>query len=67
MAAIRYILDRSADATPAGGTRQSFTVPFCPISFIGAGHIIVPVENEQAMHLYEMHHVMAHMPVVMWT
>jgi hypothetical protein len=22
----------------------------------------VPVENEQVMHLYEMHHVMAHLP-----
>jgi len=24
--------------------------------------LLVPVENEQVMHLYEMHHVMAHMP-----
>jgi hypothetical protein len=24
--------------------------------------LLVPVENEQAMHLYEMHHVMAHIP-----
>ena len=25
--------------------------------------LLVPVENEQAMHVYEMHHVMAH-PII---
>ena len=39
MASVRYISDRSADDNPAGGTQQSFAVPFCPISFIGTGHI----------------------------
>jgi hypothetical protein len=62
MAAIRYISVRSADDNPAGGTRPNFTDPFRPTSFVGAGHIVVPVENEQAMHIYEMHHVMAHLP-----
>ena len=62
MAAIRYISVRSADDNPAGGTRPNFTDPFRPTSFVGAGHIVVPVENEQAMHVYEMHHVMAHLP-----
>ena len=27
----------------------------------------MPVENEQAMHVYEMHHVMAHFPIVLFT
>ena len=62
MAATRYILVRSADDNPAGGTQPSFADPFCPTSFVGTGHIVVPVENEQAMHVYEMHHVMAHLP-----
>ena len=62
MASVRYILDRSADDNPAVGTRQSFADPFCPISSIGTGHTIMPVENEQVMHVYEMHHVMAHLP-----
>jgi len=34
-------------------------------SFIGTGHIFVPVENEQVMHVYEMHHVMAHFPLAL--
>ena len=59
MAATRYILVRSADDNPAGGTQPSFADPFCPTSFVGTGHIVVPVENEQAMHVCEMHHVMA--------
>ncbi len=60
MASVRYISDRSADDNPAGGTRPSFTDPFRPISSIGTGHIVVPVYNEQVMHVYKMHHVMAH-------
>jgi hypothetical protein len=28
------------------------------------GHIVVSVKNEQALHLYKMHHVMAHLPFV---
>jgi hypothetical protein len=28
------------------------------------GHIVVSVKNEQALHLYQMHHVMAHLPPV---
>jgi hypothetical protein len=28
---------------------------------VKAGHIMMPAENEQVMHLYEMGHVMAHL------
>ena len=62
MASVRCILVRSVNDNPADGTRPSFAAPFCPTSLVGAGHIIVPVENEQAMHVCEMHHVMAHFP-----
>jgi hypothetical protein len=40
----------------AWNNKHSFAVPFCPIPPIGAGHIIVPVENEHVLHLYKMHH-----------
>ena len=29
--------------------------------------LLVPVENEQVMHLYELHHVMAHLPIESFT
>ena len=48
--------------TPAVGTRQGFADPFRPISSIDTVRIVLPVKNEQTMHLYEMHHVMAHVP-----
>ena len=60
MASVRYISGRSADDNPAGGTRQSFAAPFCPIPPSVQG-TFVPVKNEQVMHIYKMHHVMAHL------
>jgi len=56
MAAIRYILDRSADDNPSRWNKAELHDPLLPDLLHQTGHIIVPVENEHVLHLYKMHH-----------
>jgi hypothetical protein len=63
MASVRYSLDRSADDNPSRWNPAELRDPLLSDLLIGTGHIVVSVENEQVMHLYEMHHVMAHLPL----
>ena len=62
MAAIRYISVRSADDNPSRWNPAELHGPLLSDLFYQTD-TFVPVENEQAMHVYEMHHVMAHLAI----
>ena len=49
--------------TPAVGTRQSFTAPFCPISSIGTGHIICRSRTSKYCAKKKRTTFMAHLPI----
>ena len=67
MAAIRYISARSADDNPwPVELGRASRPPSVRSPSSEQGTFIVPVENEQVMHVYEMHHVMAHLPGISW-
>jgi hypothetical protein len=63
MASVRYSLDRSADDNPSRWNPAELRGPLLSDLLIGTGHIVVSVESEQVLHLYKMHHVMAHLPL----
>ena len=66
MAVIRYILDRSAYDNPSRWNPAELRGPLLSDLLHGTGHIVVPVKKKQVMHVYEMHHVMAHLPLERW-
>jgi len=63
MASVRYISVRSADDNPSRWNPAELRGPLLSDSSIGTGRFFTPVKNEQVMHVYKMHHVMAHLPV----
>ena len=63
MAAIRYISGRSADDNPSRWNPAELHGPLLSDLLHRYRTHLVPVENEQVLHVYEMHHVMAHLPI----
>ena len=67
MAVIRYILGRSAYDNPSRWNPAELRGPLLSDPLHRYRAHPVPVENEQVMHVYEMHHVMAHLPFEIFT